>query len=257
MFSGVIYKYTSPSNRSYIGQTARESQRRSLFLNIKHPYTCWGSAIDNARLKYGPFSFKYEIVCTVSASSEESLSRLLDMCECWYIQKFDSFRSGYNSNLGGGSNLGCKLSEAVKRKLRGRVVLESTRLQFAHPVCCWDLSFNFVGEYLGIIWACRALGISSNNVCSVCKSGGGVANGYLFCYLEDRDVFSSTFSTRQVRTWSTSKRLIAWCFISSGANGVGYACDLSRSFNIPVSHIVRVCRGKRKSAGGYVFRYVD
>lgn len=39
MFTGVIYLYESPSGKYYVGQTARESQRRCLFLNKRQAST--------------------------------------------------------------------------------------------------------------------------------------------------------------------------------------------------------------------------
>lgn len=37
---GIIYKYTSPSGKVYIGQTTKEHQRRNTFLNEKKEL-CW------------------------------------------------------------------------------------------------------------------------------------------------------------------------------------------------------------------------
>lgn len=56
---GVIYKYTSPSNKIYIGQTLNEYMRRAMWKNIKHPYA--GVYINRARKKYGYNSFRYEV----------------------------------------------------------------------------------------------------------------------------------------------------------------------------------------------------
>lgn len=76
MYTGIIYKYTSPSNKVYVGQTINEYNRKNAFKNIKHLYA--GGKIDKARLKYGP-----------------------DNLEVQYITKYDSFKSGYNSTPGG------------------------------------------------------------------------------------------------------------------------------------------------------------
>ena len=46
---GIIYRYTSPSGKYYIGQTTNERVRRNDFLNINQRYA--GNAIDNARKK--------------------------------------------------------------------------------------------------------------------------------------------------------------------------------------------------------------
>ena len=260
MVTGVIYLYESPSGKYYVGQTARESQRRSLFLNEHQAYTRWSSAIDRARKKYGPANFKYSIVCRVSASTESDLKRLLDLAERWYIQKFDSYDRGYNSNLGGGSNLGFRHSDVTKCKMRGRIVSEETRLLRARPVCCWDSSFVFVTEFPGVAWAERELHLrvgSCSNISIVCSRGGGLVQGYYFCHPEDRQSFESRFASWSKKSWSTSKRLVRYEAIDGSLSGEGYACDLSSLLGIPTAHIVRVYRGKRKSAGGYRFTYVD
>lgn len=260
MVTGVIYLYESPSGKYYVGQTARESQRRSLFLNEHQAYTRWSSAIDRARKKYGSANFNYSIVCRVSASTESDLKRLLDLAERWYIQKFDSYDRGYNSNLGGGSNLGFRHSDVTKCKMRGRIVSEETRLLRARPVCCWDSSFVFVTEFPGVAWAERELHLrvgSCSNISIVCSRGGGLVQGYYFCHPEDRQSFESRFASWSKKSWSTSKRLVRYEAIDGSLSGEGYACDLSSLLSIPTAHIVRVCRGKRKSAGGYRFTYID
>lgn len=67
---GIIYKYTSPSGKVYIGQTRSESTRRAKWFNDKAPYA--GPKINAARLKYGPTNFKYE--SSIDASIELGIS---------------------------------------------------------------------------------------------------------------------------------------------------------------------------------------
>lgn len=50
MITGIIYKYTSPSNKIYVGKTINESERKHAFLT-KERYA--GIKIDNARAKSG------------------------------------------------------------------------------------------------------------------------------------------------------------------------------------------------------------
>ena len=52
---GIIYKYTSPSNKVYIGQTLNEERRRKEFLNLKKQYG--GLKINNARKKCSKTAF--------------------------------------------------------------------------------------------------------------------------------------------------------------------------------------------------------
>ena len=61
MIIGIIYKYTSPSGKSYIGQTINEEGRRKMWFGTGR-YTGGRSKIDRARKKYGASSFIYEII---------------------------------------------------------------------------------------------------------------------------------------------------------------------------------------------------
>ena len=79
---GIIYKYTSPSGKVYIGQTLNEERRKKEFLDLKIFYS--GTRLENARQKYGPENFKYEILVKDVNDIE-----LLNNLEIYYIQKFN------------------------------------------------------------------------------------------------------------------------------------------------------------------------
>lgn len=100
---GVVYKYTSPSHKVYIGQTIDESRRRQEFANINGRYG--GYKINNARLKYGPSNFEYEVLCSFDGN-EAYVKEQLNEWEEFYIAKYDAMHKGYNatpkSNLTGG-----------------------------------------------------------------------------------------------------------------------------------------------------------
>lgn len=115
MVKGIIYKYTSPSNKIYIGQTTVEKIRRTVFLNEKKSYA--GLKIDTARKKYGSKNFKYEVLETVYAENNEELLFKLNTLETYYIGLYDSFKNGYNMSIGGQGSLGYKLSEEHKQKI--------------------------------------------------------------------------------------------------------------------------------------------
>ena len=58
--TGIIYKYTSPSGKSYIGQTTNEENRRNHWFGNCVEYA--GSKINRARTKYGAENFTYDIL---------------------------------------------------------------------------------------------------------------------------------------------------------------------------------------------------
>lgn len=135
---GIIYCYTSPSGKKYIGQTINEQHRRNIFLNIKQKYSS-GGKIDIARKKYGPENFKYEILQTVKARNKEDLLELLNKLEIYYIQLYNTFQNGYNSCIGG-DNHGRVFSEDERRYRSSYMKERCDGKQPEHLKDCWKSS---------------------------------------------------------------------------------------------------------------------
>lgn len=98
---GVIYKYISPSNKVYIGQTLNEERRKCEFLQVNQTYG--GLKINNARKKYGPENFQYEILFQKEYDDIEQAIQELNNKEEEFIIKYDSIKNGYNISSGGES----------------------------------------------------------------------------------------------------------------------------------------------------------
>ena len=111
---GIIYKYTSPSNKIYIGQTLNEKRRKKEFFDLKNKYG--GLKIYNARKKYLPENFKYEILYKNNYDNIESAILDLNEKEEFYIKKFDSINNGYNISIGG-SVRGVMINEDCKQRM--------------------------------------------------------------------------------------------------------------------------------------------
>lgn len=118
--TGIIYKYTSPSGKVYIGQTTNERKRRKKFLNPNEDYA--GLKINNARLKYGPESFDYEVLEKKVYNSSEECIEELNKLEIYYIGKYDSFKNGYNMSIGGEGSSGYKMTDEQKAKHTKRML---------------------------------------------------------------------------------------------------------------------------------------
>lgn len=121
MIEGIIYKYTSPSGKVYIGQTTNQTLRRKKWFNMSSPYTSldWKSKIDKARIKYGPSSFIYEVLFQNKYVSRRAAKIELNTLEAYYVGLYDSYRAGYNSTIGGDSASGpIKHSNRTKLKMR-------------------------------------------------------------------------------------------------------------------------------------------
>ena len=97
---GIIYKYTSPSDKCYIDQTIRETIRK-----CGHKYAALKenaqTKFARAIRKYGWENFEYEVLFTIDNDDKKRVKEKLDFMERYYIKKFDSYNNGYNMTLGG------------------------------------------------------------------------------------------------------------------------------------------------------------
>ena len=128
---GIVYKYTSPSGKVYIGQTCRERGRRNDF-NENGEYG--GSRIDNARKKYGPQNFKYEVLFRITSDNKDLIKTELNEKEQYFIKEYRSneYKFGYNMNDGGAGNVAFAMSEEARHKIS-----QSTRkwlMEKGHPL---------------------------------------------------------------------------------------------------------------------------
>jgi group I intron endonuclease len=115
MIYGVIYRYVSPSGKSYIGQTTDEHKRRLCF-NDKKYYS--GSRMDNAIKKYGADKFIYEVLFRGEYNSLNEAVSDLNQKEQEYIEKYDSYNNGYNMTVGGEGVRGLSQSQTSINKMK-------------------------------------------------------------------------------------------------------------------------------------------
>lgn len=104
-----IYMWTSPSGKSYIGQSVNLIDRHREFVRFDQRYA--GSRIDNARKKYNNESdWKYEVLeyCEPNDLNER---------EIYYIELYDTYHNGYNQCLGGSATFGFKFTDEQKKRI--------------------------------------------------------------------------------------------------------------------------------------------
>lgn len=197
--TGVIYKYTSPSGKHYIGQTVRETKRKSEHKReTSKTQTKFGKAIR----KYGYENFQYEVLFKLNSNDKMKLKVILDIMEKYLIRKFDSFNNGYNLNDGGEGNIGYKhtdetktilkitnqkseeKSKKISNSLKGKVFTEEHKKHMSESrankrkVDQFDLEGSFINTFDSLTDAAKAL-----NQTSTVKT---VMNKLSECCLEKR-----------------------------------------------------------------------
>lgn len=230
MIRGIIYKYTSPSGKCYIGQTINESNRRSVFFNMNKEYA--GPKINMARAKYGPNNFDYEVIFAVESLNREEVIEILDDKEVQYIKLYDSFNNGYNSNEGGkgGTHI---ITESTRDKLSAatKEYYQTHKSATAKAVLQYSLTGNFIQEWESAKQAGEALDIIPGAITNVCKGNRKVAGDFLWRYRSDYDTIPNRLTNINLKSASVplkqytldGKFVKEWESITAAAKELGYS----------------------------------
>lgn len=134
IISGIYMITNKINNKKYIGQSSNIYQRwthHKSDLNNNRHHNCH---LQSSWNKYGKDNFDFTIL-------EECEENKLDIREQYWIQKYDSYNTGYNLDLGGLGIRGYKHTEEELNKMH--------RIQQPKIVLQFDLNFNFVKRWIG------------------------------------------------------------------------------------------------------------
>lgn len=250
-FKGVIYKYTFPNGKVYIGQTINPRSRKSQHLckstGARH-ISFW-----RAYKKYG--TFEYEEIEVIEEPTKELLCEKLNTLEQFYIAQYRSTNPKYGYNLTSGGKVFVVNEEGRKRMSEAR----KNKLS----VLQYDLEGNFVKEYESTTAAGKALGVAATNIWSCClgfskgkrKKKVQIVNGYTFRFKKDYpdvpsriDLNITNLNKRNVLQFS-----LDGVFIKEWES----VLDAERGTGTRESGIRQVCYGKYRQCNGYMWRYRD
>ena len=189
-----IYMWTSPSGKSYIGQSVNLQKRKCAFLCFGDRYG--GQKINRARKKYNNKRYwKYKVLeyCDISKLNER---------EIYYIRLYDTINNGYNCESGGNENkivsdeTKQKMSEAKKGKycgenhpMWGKHLNDETKIKIskAHdkrkiPVSQYTIEGVFIASYESIHEAQRLTNIDKKTISRCCRGIQKTAGGFKWTY---------------------------------------------------------------------------
>lgn len=152
---GVIYRRISPSGKSYIGQTIDEYKRNLSWNNLNIRYG--GVKIENARRKYGPENFLYDVLFSYESDKINLVRNVLDIMEKYFIKKFNTIKGG---------NILLNPREQV-------YIVQLTE------------EYEFVKEWSSLMEPSRELGIDVSGICASCNGRKNVVGGFRWMYKED------------------------------------------------------------------------
>lgn len=218
-----IYKITNKIlEKSYVGQSIHIEDRWKEHL--------WGKG--NADLyvdfhKYGVENFTFEIL-------EICNKELLLEREKYWIAFYDTYHNGYNMN-DGGDNSHFAITKTKK------------------IVYCYDLDGNFITEYESLSEAERQTGIPNSNI-SRAISTGGRTQKYLWSYEKlphinkyKRKTGKVPHKTKKVGQFSKTNELLEI---------YNSLIEAKEKTGISDASISQVCHQKRKTAGGFIWKFI-
>lgn len=214
-----IYKITNTTNgKCYIGQSRDIQARWAKHLSAYKSSPEW--ELYRAFKKYGIAAFSFEVI-------EECAIEELNEREIYWIAQYDSFNNGYNMTLGGEACNGTN-DKAVYQ---------------------YDLSGHFIKEYKSAHEAARENSIQFTNICKVCRGERKTAGGFGWSY-EKHD------SIQPIKTKRLGDGTVLQ-FTKDGQFVAEYptAAEADRVTGINRTTIGLVCKGKGKTAGGFVWKY--
>jgi len=187
---GIIYKYTSPSGKVYVGQTTDEQGRRWDHQNeTGKKKSKFGKAIN----KYGFQNLEYKVLYkTILTEDISKLKRVLDKMETAYIEFYNSYENGYNLTLGGEGHLGYIHTEETKLKISksntGKKRSEESKLKMSNSqlgkscikVHQFTKEGEFIKEWSSMLEATKELGISAGSISRCCAGKAKTVKGFIW-----------------------------------------------------------------------------
>ncbi len=218
-----VYKHTSPSNKVYIGITCQKPEKRwgSNGVGYKYHTYFW-----NAIQKYGFDNFEHEILYN-SLTKEEAEQKEVELIAHF---KSNDVNYGYNRSIGGESgSKGYKYTEEQKKYL----------------------SENRKGEKNGMYGKRHTEEAIEKERVAHLRENLSEDTIYKMSIAKKGKKRDRRAVEKQIETISNKVICIETSIIYNGTKEAG------RLNNIDPSCISKVCRGERKTAGGYHWQYGD
>lgn len=250
---GVIYQYSSPKGKLYIGQTLGKQRKRK----DKHKYEAYtkkcNTPFGNAIRKYGWKKIKktYKILEVVEAKNKKDLKRILTEKENYYIKKFDTFTpKGYNVKITNQKKIGEyrnkeSMYEKISNSLKGKYTNEE------NPRSKEIINYTTGEKYPSISEATRQTGIHTQSICRCLKSKSLTAGGFQWCYLKE----DGSIDTSNLRSINR-KQLFVYCPELDKTFKSAY--EAAKHINKPQGKSnIRIACETGKKRYGYTWQYVD
>jgi hypothetical protein len=114
----------------------------------------------------------------------------------------------------------------------------------------YDLNGNLIKEWGSIQQASKELNINPSGISSACRGELKTSSRFIWKFVGDTD-FSKNIEPNK----TTAKKVFQYNLNGNFVKEWGSMVEASKALNVSESQISRVCRGKIKTAGGFILKY--
>lgn len=224
---GFIYKYTSPSGKSYIGQTIYSLKERAKTSNGIGYSNC--TIFFRAIQKYGFENFIFEILGEFPINE-------LDKKEKDFIEQYNTIQpNGYNIKPGGANSY----TKGQTRKSK---------------IDQYDLEGNYIKTFESLREAADEMNTKYQSISAVLTGKRPQHNGYIYKYYGDtppKPVRVAKTAGRQTAQYDLEGNLLnIYPSANQAAIAIGKNSNAGRNIRL-------VCEGKRLTAYGFKWKFLD
>ena len=125
---------------------------------------------------------------------------------------------------------------------------------FTRKIVQYDLNMNKIKEFNSIIEASKELNIGKSTIRGVLINYRKTAGGFVFKYIEDNNIdFTKTISINK----NIGRNVVQYDLNMNQINIYDSMSDASRKTNIHKNNIWGVINNYRKTAGGFIWKYLE
>lgn len=253
-----VYIHTNKvNNKVYIGITSRKPEDRW----GKNGY-CYAKedqpVMYNAIHKYGWDNFEH-IIFAEGLSFQNACQMEVGLIALYKanVRRWGKDAEGYNETDGGEGANGYKLTEEHKKYI--------SKIQ-SIPVIQLDLHGNFIAEYNSMLEAANKIGCHISCISDCCNHKTRTSSGYV--WVTKKDYNDGNYSVvwydkkqnvinQKMKVVMSGRAIKQYSIIGDFIAEYVSIQDASRQCDINSTCIRDCCRGKQKTAGGFVWKYSD
>ncbi len=283
-----VYLHTFPNKKTYIGITNQKPETRWGAGGSRYS----GQAIYDAIKKYGWENVEHKILFK-DLSLEEANEKEKQMIKLYksriYENGYNIQEGGYSGKTisrdlvmekwNEGENaqkiareINCSIETVLdildemnvdkreRQKRQQAASGEATKIKSSIMVNQFDLNHNFIQTYSCLKDAALAMGATTSYYISQnCQGKNTIAHGFLWQYYKEENIkdgipfWDDTVTVKQ----SQKKRVIQYSMEMQELNRFDSVAEANVFIGRPrrSSGISEACRGRRKSSGGYIWKY--